>query len=1072
MVFQLPNQTGRTTPGQSNVPQFGGGFSGGVDLETPEGLLELARMQGGSIGQVAEEMADPTRGILSTIGNGFKNAFKGFVDVISVPGQIVAGAISSEYTMGQAIKENINPSDIIFGTETDPTASLMKKTGSFVTRLAVDVLLDPLTYVTFGVGSGIKQTLYLTDDLVKLGKFGSKQVGDKVALSSEGIELYNKAVNSQLEGLKATALKNSAAKELEGEALDTFLNKTINANLNTDMIKQGMSRLIAKNPALVETMLDKGGIKVFGQSILSGYRVSKAIQAIPGMTIADHLTQPLRNTFYSLFNNQYTITGRIPDEVFDTMQKWKDIGESVKSDMLTNVTTLWKNFKITQQEDEFIRASVELGQIPTDPKNAEVWAKIRYGDDYTTGMDLSVRPELDDAYKAYKGMTKKNIKELWGAGIRVSNMDNYVPHFLLDEKVKTIPFSLPPSYVAKASKQANIAKFIPKATDQTGTLGQFEKPLIGDMDKLGLTKDEASGKITDISGREFERVRASVEDARTIGIEFDPGAISTAIKGSLDVIKATTLKHMITDVASKAGIPESLARPGWVPVTIKGLKDERIDFGKFVTTAKGEQLYFHPETAKRLSEFFGSVINDEATNTLLKQYDKVQNIWKAGVTSIFPAFHGRNAISNVFLNYLDIGREALNPTNHVFSAKLMNSNRKVNNLIGKIGSGKATPAELDEYHNLMTEIVLTDKTGFKWSYGELREALKRNNVAFNRNITNAADVNKTESSIFEDLFPKKTVKRAVGKTVAAPFKFGQEVIGTGLEEYSRIINFTSNLRKTGDPALSAQRTKQFLFDYSNLTKFEKTFLRRVIPFYTFTRKNLELQIKTLTTSPGRTSQQLSAIRTLGDVMAGDKLSEEEYNVLPDWIKGGTNILRSKQGSTISLIGSLGTPIEQPFQQFQTGQMLGSVSPLLRVPVELMSGYSFFHGKGLSDVTNAAGYKNAPEAVKKLIGFQEVKGKRPDGSSFTWYVSLRPEMMHLIGNTPVTGRVLSSIKQMQNEDVSGQDRLLQQIIGLRPYSFDLEQESFKKAREEKKQLEELLKRAGVIAEFKKTFIPKE
>lgn len=1059
---------------QSN--QGGFGFGGNaVDLTSSQGLYELAQMQGGSIAQIADELQHPNRGILSTIGNGFKNAFTGFVDIISMPQQIVAGALSSQYTIGEAIDQNINPSDIILG-QADPNASTMQKVGGWVVRTAVDVLLDPLTYVTFGVGGAAKVGLKATDDLAKLT---GKTVGDKLALSKAGEELYQKGVQAQINGLKATALKTGGIKELEGEALDRFVKETIDSELDTDFVKQSMARMISNNPALVETLLDKGGIKFLGRTLLEGQRISKTLNAIPGWTMADELTQPLRYTMYSLFNNQYTPEGRIPDEVFDTINKWKDIGEAKKSDLLKKLPAIWKNLGINQQEDEFVRAAVEMGKMPSDPKLAEAWAKLKFGDEYTTGMDLSkfginVRPELDTASQVIQGVNKKNIKELWSAGIKVHEMDNYVGHFLTTGKVNTFPFQLPASYTAKAEKMAGFSKFIPKAGKE-GTLGKFEEPLLGSMDNLGLKQDEVTGAITDISGREFERVRATVEEAASKGLMFDPSGISTSIKSSLDAIKASTLKHMIKEIGEKTGVPMSEASDKLVGISIKGLKDERIDFAKFVTSSKGEQLMFHPETAKRLEEFFGAVINDEPTNKLLNAYDKVLNLWKASVTSIFPAFHGRNAISNVFLNYLDIGKEALNPANHVFSANLINTHRKVESLYTDMfKAGEVGMKAKDEYFDAMMKPMFKDATGYDWSYGELIRVIKQNNVAFNQGIVNSADIIKKESTVFDELFPKKGIASTVKKVAGAPFKFGQEVVGGTIENHSRLLNFITNLKKTGDPSLAAARTKQFLFDYGNLTKFEKTFLRRIIPFYTFTRKNIELQVRTLLTTPGKTSQQLTAIRTLGETLSGDNaLTEEEKKALPDYITSGTNVLRSKKGSLLSIYGSFGTPIEQPFQAFQPSAILGSVSPLLRVPVEQMSGYSFYNGKALSEVTNAGGYKNAPEAIKKLIGFKEVSWKNPKTGEYTkWYVSLRPEMMNVVNNLPMSGRVISSLKQMQNENVAGQDRIIQQILGTRPYSIDIEREMEKREAENRKQLEQLLLKAGVIAQFKKTFVPKE
>ena len=130
-------------------------FSGGTgfDPNSSEGLLAIANAHGGAVAEAANEIVHPQTGILSTVGNTVKNGLKTFLDVLAMPNQIIAGTISSDYTIGEALEKNISTSDVIFG-ERDPNASTMQKFGSFLVRTGTDILLDPLTYVTFGAGRG------------------------------------------------------------------------------------------------------------------------------------------------------------------------------------------------------------------------------------------------------------------------------------------------------------------------------------------------------------------------------------------------------------------------------------------------------------------------------------------------------------------------------------------------------------------------------------------------------------------------------------------------------------------------------------------------------------------------------------------------------------------------------------------------------------------------------------------------------------------------------------------------------------------------------------------------------
>lgn len=239
-----------------------------------------------------------------------------------------------------------------------------------------------------------------------------------------------------------------------------------------------------------------------------------------------------------------------------------------------------------------------------------------------------------------------------------------------------------------------------------------------------------------------------------------------------------------------------------------------------------------------------------------------------------------------------------------------------------------------------------------------------------------------------------------------------------------------------------------------------------------TRKNLELQMQMLTTMPGRIAAEITTVTNIGDVLSGGDLSEEEYSLLPDWMKNGLSIVAEKKGENAQIIAGLGTPVEQPFQAFQPNTILGSVSPLIRLPVELMSGYNFFQGKLMSQVTNAAAFKHAPDSIKELIGYTEFKGKDSEGKPFAQYISLRPKTMHFIQNLPIVSRTLSALKQIENENVSAQYRTLQQITGIRPYDINFEEESEKKMLETQRELEEMLTKARVTGRFIRTFIPKD
>lgn len=1021
--------------------------SGQFDLNSPDGLLSLAQQQGGSISSAANELVHPTTGILSTIGSGFKNAFKDFVDIISTPSQVVAGTLNSFKTgsnvfssVGDAIKNNISPADVIWGKE-DPNGNGMQKVGGFLTRTATNVLLDPLTYLTFGAGEGFLG-LRATSE-ISLGTRGAEAVGktagDVASLSGAGQKIYSalKGIERQVTGTTATDIIKTGDKTLDlaGEELQNLLKASVDSPLNPDFARVAIGNMIEKNPGLASDLIDKGGVKFFGQSILSGQRISATMKVIPGMTMLDDITKSTRMGLLAPFDTSLIHDGqkwtRLPPEYLDTVQNLKDVSTQWADKSVGDIANIIKANGLSIPEAKFLTAAVEAGYKPADERLANAWGQF-----FNLGQDQ---------YKMMKD-----------AGIPVSYLNRYVPHMLVKEKtLSSLPFKLPPSTEVGAAIHRTLeGPIFDLKPDQ---LAAFEQKLTSGA--------EGAGKHVE------ELLNQHVNEGFQI---FDKNIASAWVGRSVDNVRGTTARYFMQNIAQHFGVPEDVGRTmGYVPIDSKGIKNASEEFVQRVFGEEGKQMLYHPAIAKHIEEFVGSTINDAAMGQIGKNFDKLQNFWKASVTSYFPSFHGRNAISNVLQNFLDIGVHALNPMLHFQAGSLINDNRVAEGLRTSMFSSDAAVATkaTEDYNNLMGKTIFTDTTGHDWSFGELSSVVKSHNIAFTSRITSSADIAKGPGQIEKTLFDAPGVIGAA-KKVGNAIKDSGPVVGNAVESQARLVNFMANLRGTGDVMLAAKRTKQFLFDYNNLTNFERTVMKRMIPFYTYTRKNLELQASALIHTPGRISAEVQGLQTLGETISGgQQLNDKEYAALPDWMKSGIGILAKKNGEIVTMLSSLGTPIEQPFQAIQANQFLGGLSPLIRLPLEQMAGYSLYQGKPLSEVTNATAFVHAPKALQDFIGFTTINAKRSDGTPFTMYVALHPERMNLVLNLPPFTRVFGALKQMQAVDVTSQQKILQQLIGVKPYSFDLQQEAQKRQNEMKTKLQQLLTSANVTAQFKTTYIPK-
>jgi hypothetical protein len=1291
---------------ESGFGSFKGFGEPAQDLSSSDGLLALAQAQGGAVSQVATELAHPKTGILSSVSKGFKNAFSDFIDIISVPNQLVAGAISSKYTMKEAVQKNISTSDVLYG-KADPKASIYQKIGSFTVRLATDVLLDPTTYLTFGTGAilktGAKSTVVLND--IAAAHLG-KEAFETIALNPEGRKAlqYVSNLGRQMDGTAAyTNIKaGNAFFDLAEEELKTTLKKTVDAPLDQDFARDVMTRVFERNPALVKDYMDKGGIKYFGQTILSAQRMKSTFEMIPGMNSLDVITEQPRKALAALFDPAYRKTAegkwvRTPQGIVEMEQKWKDLTLARTDRKMRALDDVVKEFGLDPTGTKIVMANLQAGSIPADAKLAGALKAL---------LDFSDE-EFDDLVKS-------------GNMSAVSKIERHVPQILVDPGVKSVAIGTSKSLNAGAVKERSMAKFVNsqtgeaitghkdmlglkrvlteeeqanivrKITETTEKTGSKVEVLEKEIETLaGVIQDVFSGKVSDATKEILRKsknidkknlktfVQSIVNEAGELNVgklvksygvkNYEAGvkksiqqavndlspealevlvkqvakakkalpedlahlndALAAAIKKApkktakagaevntageikdmmkkvkladesgraakvakgvdqesmaqfVEGIKAAFLenpqgarkaiesiigrKQQITDLLSEldisvlgaktglAGLPNApaiyknaagdiftkeaapffnikdaehlqvieetyLKDPKKAEEMLQAIKTEGFeifddnlvtalaarslqnvktitmqdmvkDFARTfgvdaeyanesfvrlsgesmlrVASASGD-MKFHPAIASFLEDFAKSVKTDDATMGFLKSYDTLQNFWKASVTAVWPAFHGRNAISNVLQNYLDIGLSALDPRTHVMSSQLIVAQRSIAKLQREVVGGSTQAQE--KIAELLTKNFFTDVTGHTWSYGEMIQVAKNNNIAFTSRIVSQSDAAGGPEGLMAALMPAKTKLAKAGRIAATPGRIGQDVVGRTIEEQSRLVNFITNLKASGDVTMASRQTKQFLFDYSNLTNFERNVMKRILPFYTFTRKNLELQARAIINTPGRIAAEVHGFETLGEVISGgEQLTDAERDKLPDWAKSGMTVLTKKNGNQVNILRNLGTPLEAPFQQIQANNMLGSVSPVVRIPVELGAGYNFFAGKPLSEVTNASAFVHAPKVLKDMIGFTTVT--KADGSKLN--VAMRPEMMHLILNLPPTPRVWSTLAGLENQELSVQEKTIANLIGVKAYSFDLELEQAKKENILRKQLEDLLTEAGITAKFTRTFIPK-
>lgn len=464
------------------------------------------------------------------------------------------------------------------------------------------------------------------------------------------------------------------------------------------------------------------------------------------------------------------------------------------------------------------------------------------------------------------------------------------------------------------------------------------------------------------------------------------------------------------------------------PLTEFANKNEAREQGFELLKSKGlfgEELgYVDKHTAKFVNELYDPSF--KAISDLAKAFgfDKMTGLFKKSVTGLFPSFHARNYVSGHIQNFEALGLSALRSDNIAQGTKLARTALKDSaDLRGTIKIGKDEISKKDFI------------TKFRDTFGL--------------------------SSQYLSDFGWEVQNKEVGKR--GLFELTR-VVGNHVETQQKMVATLTALKKgyTLDAALDAARRAGF--DYSRLTPFEKNIMRRLVPFYSFTRKNTELQLNTLAKNPERLGALMKAGRSAGTPQ------QAEDTEMPEWMRNKFTASFGKSKYNLpQVISGFGTPVEESADLFDGGVLgvLSRMNPLLKVPLEKATGRDFFRDRDIQDVYSAKEYSKAPQVLKDWLDIKEkkqniYKGGKKVGTK-TVYVA-DPERLHVARNM-FTSRGFSYLNTLFGEnEISTKGRVLNSLTGLKAFEIDKEAVKYFEDRDNSRDLIDLFQRLGLVKSF--------
>lgn len=503
--------------------------------------------------------------------------------------------------------------------------------------------------------------------------------------------------------------------------------------------------------------------------------------------------------------------------------------------------------------------------------------------------------------------------------------------------------------------------------------------------------DELSNYVYHVyrNSEEAERYGLGVYGRKHVGTENPPftnrrqiPSIQAAEAAGLDPIKRLdeilayrAQKHY--EVMSRANfidkvkefgvkLPDDPRARSLVEKELKG-RGYRAADSKFLDKVDGKDAwYFDKDVADSIKFAEKITARDPAAQHFVRMFDRVQNNWKFLAAVANPGAQVKNLYGDVFSNFM---AGVVNPKRYKQAMKIVGKHRGVRGFnqeaeqVFKIGTERITDRQVDE---LYTKLGL--KSGYtRAEFGGARGVVGR--------LVEASGVGKVTGLVSKGARGASELREDFGRMAL--------FLDTLHKEGKHIKSF-ADFEKAGQKA--ADTVRKYLFDYSDLTRFEKTYLRRVVPFYTFMRKNIPLQLELLATKPGRVSiipKSLRALQQATGVDSADLVFPGLSKIAPEWLReiGAVRVAENMSG-----IGGMYAAPDFPFiSAVQTlehpSDILGSISPLLKAPIELKTGQILRSGAKLKEgkVLGSTG-KLLPYLLSQIPQYERLIGPRSDLAS--------------------------------------------------------------------------------------------
>lgn len=295
--------------------------------------------------------------------------------------------------------------------------------------------------------------------------------------------------------------------------------------------------------------------------------------------------------------------------------------------------------------------------------------------------------------------------------------------------------------------------------------------------------------------------------------------------------------------------------------------------------------------------------------------------------------------------------------------------------------------------------------------------------------------------------------KMANETQFAPVKISENV-SHYTDSLNRLAPFFEGLMQGMDPAVAAKKVKLAQVDYSALTSTERNAMKRLIPFYSFTRRMVPAVFKELMEKPGG--------RLAQTIRLENESRDDQF--IPPYMAPGLAIrlpesMSSGNPDRTRFLTSIDLPHESVFQLFrpsnsvlgtleETGMGLASMAhPLLKGPAEVMTGKQFYSGRDLADLDSRIGRAIDPENPPRM--------------------SILADQFFM--NMPLTSPLLTTVGTLADPDKGLVSKGVNLLSGVKISDVDVERSRDRVARDG---IEEIMQGNPSVRQHTSMYVPRE